>query len=37
MYKYLKLEGQIDTMMYELYGLSDDEVAIVESSIKGQA
>ena len=37
MYKYLKLEEQIDTMVYKLYSLNDDEIAIVESSIKGQA
>ena len=34
MYKYLKLEEQIDTRVYKLYGLSDDEVAIVETGVK---
>jgi hypothetical protein len=25
------LDGQIDRLVYELYGLTDDEIAIVES------
>lgn len=29
-----KLEAEIDQMVYELYGLSEEEIAIVESSFE---
>ena len=29
-----KIDEQINTKIYELYGLTDDEIAIVEDSIK---
>jgi hypothetical protein len=28
-------DRQIDKLVYELYGLTEDEIAIVESSVKG--
>lgn len=36
-FKYAKVkeyEHQIDQLVYELYGLTDEEIRIVESSIK---
>jgi len=29
-----RIDNEIDQMVYELYGLTDDEIAIVEDSIK---
>jgi len=29
------LETEIDQMVYELYGLTDEEIAIVEESVNG--